>query len=397
MHLDTDIVVSGAGPAGLALACALGAEGLRVAVMDPRPPVVDGGDARADLRSTAVLSPGRAVLERAGAWDALDADAEPLAVMRILDAGRTPPVARDFRATDLGADAFGWNLPNWAIRRALLSRAEALETVELRFGTAFEGMLARDGSVRVRLDDGTRLSAALLVGCDGRDSPVRAAAGIAAPTTEYGQTAAAFVVAHDAPHGGVSTEVYREGGAFTLVPMPDRDGTHRSAVVWMDRAAGHARRAMLDDAAFGAEATERSADANGALRVISRRALWPIVTRIATAMTARRVALAAEAAHAMPPIGAQGLNTSLADVAALRDLAVAHCDALGDRAMLDAYARARQADVAARAVAVDALNRVALSGAGQVQALRAGVMSALHGAGPVRRALMRAGLGRSAA
>ena len=393
MDIDTDIAVAGAGPAGLAAACALGAEGFRVVVLDPNPPVTDEADERADLRSTAVLRHGQVLLERAGAWTRLACEGEALRVMRILDVARTPPVSRDFRAADVGEDAFGWNLPNWTIRRALMERAREMETVDLRIGTGFDGMLARDADVRVRLSDGARLTARLLLGCDGRDSAVRRAARIGARDVAYGQTACAFVVRHDAPHGGVSTEVYREGGAFTLVPMPDRDGAHRSAVVWMDRAAEHARRAELDDEAFGAEATERAAGANGPLTVISRRALWPILTRVAHAMTARRVALAAEAAHTMPPIGAQGLNTSLADVAALRDLALRHRDDLGGRRMLDAYARRRHPDIVARAAAVDALNRVALSGAGPVQALRAGVMSALHRTGPVRRALMRAGLG----
>ena len=396
MERDTDVVISGAGPAGLAAACALGTEGVRVVLLDPRPPVVDGADAAADLRSTAVLAPGRALLERAGAWDDLAPQAEPLEVMRILDAGTDPPTERDFRAADLGEPCFGWNLPNWRIRKALLAQAERLDTVSLRLGTGFEGMLARDASIRVRLSDGTRLRAALLVGCDGRASPVREAAGIGARSVEYGQTAAAFAVAHDAPHRGVSTEVYRDGGAFTLVPMPDEGGEHRSAVVWMDRAAEHERRAASGDDAFAAEATERSAGANGPLRVVSRRALWPILLRVAHAMTARRVALAAEAAHAMPPIGAQGLNTSLADIAALRDLVAAHRADPGDPAVLDAYGRARHRDVLARAAAVDALNRAALSGAGPIQALRAGVMGALHGVAPLRRALMRAGLGTAA-
>ena len=393
MDTDTDIVVAGAGPAGLVAACALGSEGFRVTVLDPRPPVTDGTDAAADLRSTAVLNPGRDLMDRAGVWDALVPDAEPLRVMRIVDAGRTPPVARDFRADDVGHEGFGWNLPNWTIRRAALGRARALDTVDLRLGTGFDGCLARETGIRVRLTDGTRLTARLLLGCDGRDSAVRRAAGIGARDVSHDQTACAFTVYHDAPHGGVSTEIYRSGGAFTLVPMPDLDGAHRSAIVWMDRTAEHERRAALDDDAFAAEATERAVGAAGPLTVASRRAIWPIRTRIAHGLTARRVALAAEAAHAMPPIGAQGLNTSLADVAVLRDLAVAHRDDPGARRMLDAYGRRRYPVIVARSLAVDALNRVALSGAGRVQALRAGIMAGLHGAAPIRRGLMRAGLG----
>ena len=237
----------------------------------------------------------------------------------------------------------------------------------------------------------------MIAGFDGRDSPVRDAAGIAARSVRYDQTACVFVVSHDGPHDGVSTEIYRDGGPFTLVPLPDDaddDRTpHRSAVVWMDRTDRHAAREGLDDDAFSAEATERSEGANGALRVTSRRVLWPILTRVADRMTARRVVLGAEAAHTMPPIGAQGLNTSLLDVIALRDAARDHADDIGGPAMLDAYARARERDVRLRAAAVDALNRVARSGSGPIQSLRVAAMSALHGIAPLRRGLMRAGLG----
>lgn len=390
--MDTEIVISGGGPAGLAAACALGAEGRRVAVLDPSPPATEDADPAADIRSTAVLRPGRDLIDRAGAWDRLRDDAEPLWVMRILDAGVTPHAVRDFHATDVGDDPFGWNLPNWVIRRALAERARGLDTVDLRLGEGYASHVARDDRVRVRTAGGEIIDAALLIGADGRDSPVRAGAGIGARTTRYGQTALVFAVSHDAPHEGVSTEVYRTGGAFTLVPMPDRDGTHRSAVVWMDRAGEQARRQDRSDAALSDEATERSADALGPLTVVSRRAAWPIMTRLADRMTAKRVALMAEAAHAMPPIGAQGLNTSLMDALALRDGPGAAPDP-GAPDVLDGYGRARHRDVLLRAGAVDALNRVALSGFGPVQRLRAGVMQALHGASPVRRRLMRAGLG----
>ena len=390
--MDTDIVIAGGGPAGLAAACALGAEGRRVTVLDPSPPV-DGDDPTADIRSTAVLRPGRDLIDRAGAWANLRDEAEPLWVMRILDAGVTPPAARDFRATDVGNDPFGWNLPNWRIRRALADRAAAMNTVDLRLGTGYASHVARDDRVRVRTTDGERIDAALLIGADGKESGVRAGAGIGARTTRYGQTAIVFVVTHDAPHEGVSTEVYRTGGAFTLVPMPDDEtGCHRSAVVWMDRAAPHAKRMKMDEAALSAAATDRAAGAMGPLTVISRRASWPIQTRLADRLTARRVALMAEAAHAMPPIGAQGLNTSLMDALSLRDL-LADAPDPGSPDVLRGYARARTGDVRLRAAAVDALNRVALSGFGPVQRLRAGMMQTLHGAAPVRRRLMRAGLG----
>ncbi|MEM7709814.1 MAG: FAD-dependent monooxygenase [Pseudomonadota bacterium] len=389
--IETDILIAGAGPAGLSAACALGAEGHRVLLVDPVPPVTTGDASDADLRTTALLQPARELLDRAGAWSGLAPHATDLQVMRIVDAARNVRVARDFRADDMGDLPFGWNVPNWLIRRELLARIETLDIVETRFGISVARLLAREAHARVTLSDGIRIQAQLVIACDGRDSPLRDMAGISARTVDYGQTAIVFAVTHDLPHDDVSIEVHRTGGPFTLVPLPPADGVHRSAVVWMDSATEQARRMALPEDDFEAEADERSAKVMGSLWLASRRAAWPIISRRADRMTGRRLALAAEAAHAMPPIGAQGLNTSLQDVAALRDLAAKA--PLGSPAMLDAYARAREAEVTVRMAGIDMLNRVSIAGLGAAQGLRGVGIAALHDVAPLRRLAMRMGLG----
>ena len=222
---------------------------------------------------------------------------------------------------------------------------------------------------------------------------MRQAAGIDVEITRYGQKALAFVVAHDIAHENISTELYLSGGAFTLVPLPDVDGSPASAVVWMND--GSDARALIDlsDDAFSAAATERSCGVLGALRVISPRRVWPIVTQRAKALTTERVALIAEAAHVLPPIGAQGLNTSLADISALVDLAEAAPETLGTAGFLREFARARDKDIRARATAIDLFNRVCRSDAPPVQALRSLGLKAAHDVAPLRKSLMRAGLG----
>ncbi|MBM2576906.1 FAD-dependent monooxygenase [Jannaschia sp. Os4] len=388
--LPTDILVVGGGPAGLACAAALGTLGLSVAVADPRPVVAAADDPDADLRSTAMLQPARDLLEAVGAWDRMDAEATPLEVMRMVDATRDPPVARDFRADDISDRPFGWNLPAWAIRKALSERVAELENVTLR-ASGLAALLPRSAYARATLEDGTRLDARLVVGADGRESKVRDLLGLRARTVGYGQTALVFAVTHERPHDNVSTEVHRSGGPFTLVPLPDRDGRPCSAVVWMDDADAQARRMELDPGAFSAKATERSADAQGALTLVGRRAAWPISTVVATRMTGPRTALMAEAAHAMPPIGAQGLNTSLRDAAALRDLCERRPDEIGTPGWLDAYARARHPDAVMRAAGIDGLNRVSQSGG--LAGLRATGIELLHDVAPLRRLAMRMGLG----
>ena len=396
MRETVDILVSGGGVAGLAAAAVFGSAGFSVICVEPVAPVTDAGATGADLRTTAILQPGVAVLQAAGLWPALAPHAAALQVMRIVDAGgadNQPRRIRDFDAADISDAPFGWNLPNWLLRRAMVARLADLPVVSFRPGVATARVTPRDAQALVTLSDGATVSARLVIAADGRDSPVRQALGIGVRTWRYGQKALSFAVSHRVPHGQVSTEIHRAGGPFTLVPLPDRDGLPASAVVWMERGAQALRLAALPVAAFEAEATARSCHAFGPLTLLSRPQVWPILTQVADRMAGSRVALIAEAAHVLPPIGAQGLNTSLADIAVLRDLAEADRAGLGGVAMLDAFHRRRHPEVLLRVTGIDLLNRASMAGAAPLRDLRGLALDALHGAAPVRRMLMRAGLG----
>lgn len=391
-----DVFISGGGIAGLTAAAAFGAAGFSVVLAEPAPPPETEADDESDLRSTAFLQPARDLFEQTGLWDALAPYATPLEILRAVDTTGWPPevrATRDFRAADISDRPFGWNLPNWRTRHVLTQRIASMPAVELRLGTGFGALLARDAEAIVTLTDGARLSARLVVAADGRASPVRAAAGIGVTTRRYGQKALAFNVTHLHPHQNVSTELYNDGGAFVLVPLPDLGGGPASAVVWMN----DGRRALdlmeMPEEAFSREATLRSANVLGPLELASPRRLWPVVTQTADRITARRTAVVAEAAHVLPPIGAQGLNTSLHDIAALVDRARALPGELGTDAMLGSYARDRAEAVHLRAQAIDLFNRVCRSGAAPVQALRLAGLKAVHDVPPLRRAVMRAGLG----
>ncbi|WP_295045070.1 UbiH/UbiF family hydroxylase [uncultured Paracoccus sp.] len=390
---SVDVLVSGGGIAGLIAAAAFGAQGFSTLCVDPAPPVTDEGAEGADLRSTAFLAPSVALLDRIGLWDRLLPHATPLQVMRIVDAGGARPVARltrDFDAAEIGDQPFGWNLPNWLLRREIAARLADMPGVRFQPGTGTAGVLARDEGAIVTLTDGRVVRARLLIGADGRNSPVRQALGIGVRTFRYGQKALAFAVTHDLPHGNVSTEVHRSGGPFTLVPLPDRDGRPCSAVVWMENGCDTARLASLPRDAFEAELNARSAGVLGRLTLATRLTQWPIISQIADRFTATRTALIAEAAHVVPPIGAQGLNMSLADLSALIDLSGGDP---GNPDSLAAYARARRPEAYARLLGIDALNRASQAGARPLRDLRAAALGGLYGIAPVRRLMMRAGLG----
>jgi 2-octaprenyl-6-methoxyphenol hydroxylase len=400
---DTDILISGGGVAGLTAACAFGTEGFRVTIVEPAPPVTDLATPGADLRTTAFLTPARALLEAAGLWSRLAPHAAALQTMRIVDAGGAPDAAgqpqirlkRDFVASEISDQPFGYNLPNWLLRREMLGRMAELPNVSFRPGLATTGLITRQGEALVSLSDGSRISARLVVAADGRNSTMRQAAGIAVKTIRYGQKAIVCAVTHPVPHENVSTEIHRTGGPFTLVPLPDHQGRPASAVVWMERAAEAVRLATLPEAAFAAALNARSCGILGELTLVSPRATWPIITQWAHAMAGERLALMAEAAHVVPPIGAQGLNMSLRDLACLLDLAKAAPERLGDAEMLRAYHLRRHTDVTARAIGIDALNRASMAEAEPLRHLRALGLGALHAITPIRRSLMKAGLGLS--
>ena len=393
---STDILVSGGGVAGLAAAAAFGAAGFSVICVDPSPPVTEREAEGADLRSTAFLQPSVVVLRAAGLWDRLTPFATPLQIMRIIDAGgdlAEPRLTKDFNAAEVSDQPFGWNLPNWLLRREFLAALGDMPQVQFRPGIATTGLTQRETEALVTLSDGTRVRARLVVAADGRASPLREAAGIAVKTTRYGQKALAFAVTHQIPHHNISTEIHRSGGPFTLVPLPDFNGMPSSAVVWMETGAEVQRLAALPQPDFEAEIDTRSCGVLGPLTLASRRTVWPIISQIADRMSGERLALLAEAAHVVPPIGAQGLNMSLADLGKLVDLARANPDDLGSRTMLTAYHNARHAEVATRVRGIDALNRAAMLGAPALRDLRAAALTALYAFSPVRKALMKAGLG----
>jgi len=393
---DFDIVVSGGGVAGLAAASVFGSAGFSVLCVDPTPPVTDRDSQGSDLRTTAFLQPAQALLDRAGLWDRLAPHAEDLQIMRIVDAGGPDPeprLTKEFDASDISDKPFGWNLPNWLLRREMVAHLDTLDTVEFRPGTGFSSLFTREAEARVGLTDGSRARCRLVIAADGRHSPVRDAAGIGVKTTRYGQKALAFAVTHPIPHENVSTEIHRSGGPFTLVPLPDYEGRPSSAIVWMEDGPEVERLAALPVDAFEAEMNARSCQLFGPLSLASRRTTWPIISQQAQQMYSERVALVAEAAHVVPPIGAQGLNMSLGDMRVLLELAEAAPERLGDLHMLEAYHRRRHWEVTARVRGIDVLNRASMMHAQPLRDARAMTLNAIYSLAPVRKTLMQLGLG----
>ena len=383
---DQDVIIAGAGASGLTSALALAEGGRRVAVV--------GHIERSAPGRTVALFDGSLRFMRAlglGGW--LDASGAPLEVMRIIDDTdslfRQPQV--DFRAAEIGLPAFGLNVENTALVAELADRVRAHPAITLH-EDLIESFTTEPESVRVRLASGGELEAPLLVAADGRASPTRTRAGIRTRVHPWPQTALTLVLAHTRPHRNVSTEFHTRAGPCTLVPLPGRAGSpHRSSLVWMMKPRDAERRRALPDEALAREIERQTHHILGSLRIEGPRGAYPMSTMRVGSVTAPRLALVGDAAHGFPPIGAQGLNLGLRDIADLTAALEGAADP-GAASVLADYAAQRRGDIAWRTLGVDQLNGVLLESLPMADMARGAGLLALSTIGPLRRFVMRLGI-----
>ena len=384
----SEIAVVGAGPAGLVAALALTHVGASVTLIGP-PPRREGGG---DTRTAALLESSIELLKALGLFDALADQAAPLKAIRIVDASESLLRAPDitFSASELGLSAFGYNIANTALVEVLYAQAlERLRAVE----PASVARLEPDGdAVRVLCGNGKVFKVGLVVGADGRQSLCRKSAGIGVDERRSDQAAIATSFGHRRPHDFASTELHARAGSMTTVPMPD---PQVSSLIWVGGAGEIERLMRLDSDQFKAALEDGLAGVLGGIDTVGARAAFPLIGLRAHALAARRTALVGEAAHILPPIGAQGLNLGFRDAAALADCVAEAkaqgADPGGDR-VLSAYGGARRVDIATRTFGVDLLSRSLLSDFLPLQAARTLLSHGLNRIGPLRRLIMRVGL-----
>jgi 2-octaprenyl-6-methoxyphenol hydroxylase len=385
-----DVAVVGTGPSGLVAALSLGHVGADAVAIGPAPAPSGGGPV--ETRTAALLTSSVDLLKTLQVWDRLAKEAAPLKAIRIVDASRSPLPAPDitFEASEVGLEAFGYNIANTALVAALYARAqETLPSVIDASVTA----IACDGAKAVlTLSAGAPVAARLVAGADGRRSICRTSAGIGVTERPYDQSALAASFRHTLPHRNVSIELHREHGSVTTVPLAD---PHASSLIWVGTEGEIAQLARATDADFVAALGARLGDVLGAVSDPGARAAFPVAGLSADRLAARRTALLGEAAHILPPIGAQGLNLGFRDAGALADCVA---DALAERRdpggaeTLEAYVEARRLDVMTRTLGVDLLSRSLLTSLPPVQAARGIVLHGLNLLAPLKRAVMRIGL-----
>ena len=381
-----DLIIIGAGAAGLTAALGLAQAGWSLML-------IGRADLSATARTVALFDGSLKLLQNIGVLQRLRSDFAALETMRIVDDTgslfRTPPV--DFRASEIGLDVFGENIENRHLVRHLSEAVRQEPRITWIEAQATSATHDADAA-HVTLNDGRIFSAKLLISAEGRKSMLRQAAGIETRHWSYPQVALTALLTHDRPHREISTEFHTRQGPFTLVPLPASDkAPHRSSLVWMMEPSEAHRREALDNEKLAADMTRQSHHLLGKLRLEGPRGSFPMSGLVAQKFAQNRIALIGDAAHGFPPIGAQGLNLGMRDIAHLVDCLNGAPDP-GHPNVLAQYDGARRSDVSTRVSGVDLLNRSLLTGFMPVDFLRGAGLLALANIRPLKRMVMREGV-----
>jgi 2-octaprenyl-6-methoxyphenol hydroxylase len=393
---DFDVVVAGAGPAGLAAACLSAISGCRTACVAPDIKLANEPQKVEPIRRTvALMQPAIRLLETLGVWPQdLQQDCAPLDLLKIVDDTLTALAAPTvtFSSKELGDDPFGWNIPLELLVEKLSAKAIASDVSFIK--AAVTGYQVHDTTAKISLDTSKSVTARVVIAADGRQSVLRRDAGISVSEWRYDQTALALSFSHSSPHHGMSVEYHKTSGPFTTVPLPG----NRSSLVWMVRPGEVDAICALTTEQL---ATRLQLEMHGDLGLIedaTTPAAIPMSGMAARKYGANRVLLVGEAAHVVPPIGAQGLNMSLRDAANAAETisdAIRLGDDPGSDTLCASYDAGRRADVVPRQAAVDTMNRSLISEFFPLHFGRAIGMTALQHVPPLKRRAMLEGMNPS--
>lgn len=391
-----DVIIAGAGMAGASFALAAAQAGLKVVLVDPQPfpaqlaPTFDG-------RSTAIAFSTFRMLDVLGLGPTLRPQACRMDRILVTD-GRRPgaaskaasPAYLRFDADEIGdrngGEPLGYMVENRHIRSAL-AEAVTAAGIAVRAPASVVSVAVGPARAQVTLADGAVLEAPLVVGAEGRNSPVRTAAGIDTVGWGYGQSGVVATVRLGRDHGNVAHEYFLPGGPFAILPLTDQ----RASLVWTETTRRAEALRTASDAAFSAHLMRRFGEFLDGATVEGPRFVYPLSLSLAEQLTAPRIALIGDAAHGVHPVAGQGLNMGLKDAAALAEVlaeALRLGEDIGAGTVLDRYARWRRFDNVALSAGFDAFVRLFSTDLPPVRLARGLGIALVNRIGPLRRAFM---------
>jgi 2-octaprenyl-6-methoxyphenol hydroxylase len=406
--LAVEVCVVGAGPVGGTLACRLARAGIRTAVVDRAAlPPMERPDF--DGRAYAVAAGSKVLLEEAGLWAELPVTPNPITDIRVSDGRLGRPASRlhlHFDHCEAGEDAgpFGWMVEARALRVALNALLNKLPALTV-FAPAAATVERHEQGAVVRVAGGPSIACRLVIAAEGRESPLREAAGIPVTRLPYRQTGIVCAISHERPHHNVALEHFLPGGPFAQLPMapsPDAEAggaVNVSAIVWTERTPVAERVLALDDTRFAAEVARRLGGHLGAIHTVGRRWRYPLSAMLAHRYVDTRLALVGDAAHGIHPIAGQGLNLGFRDAIALSELLISASSTgadLGDPVLLRRYQAQRRPDNLVMLAATDVLDRLFSNDSLVLRAARDLGIAAVHRMPRLKRAFMRQAMGLGA-
>jgi len=389
-----DIAVVGSGVPGLATALGFAQQGHGVALIGPRPkPHVPTRSAPFDPRIYAVAPASVALLEGLGVWGTIDQQ-RTCAVEHMRVFGDDGP--------ELSFDAYGATVERLA---TIVEEAELLRVLDAACGfqpsikripSSFAALSARTDAIDVTLD-GLSLVAQLLVGADGANSSVRAAAGIGATIKSYDQTAVVANFGCTRPHLNTASQWFTDEGVVALLPLPGEC----VSLVWSAPQELASELAALSPDQLASRVTERCASAAGEsaplgpLTAMGAAHTFPLRQVAVSRLIASRVALVGDAAHVIHPLAGQGPNLGLQDTALLHEVVRARepFRGVGDVAILRRYERGRAEALGLMRFTTDSLARLFAFDDPLVRHLRNAGLAAVNRLSPLKNALIRRALG----
>lgn len=384
MTNHTQIAVIGGGLVGKATAVAAAKAGFETLHVAPEAPL--------DRRTSALMGPSVDYMIEAGLIDDPETLGVPLTRIRIIDATgrflRAPETV--FSASEFGHWAFGWNFANARLGESFSKAGAGNSDLKLVAAT-LQSAERIDDLWHIALDDGSTLTADLLVGADGKGSSVRKAAGISVRERKYDQAALVCDLELGRPLDGESVEFHYPNGPFTLVPA----GGNRANLVWIDTLET-LEAARRDPERLPGLLNEKSNHLFGAITLASPSFVFPLSSLSVDTAGRDAAVLVGESAHAFPPIGAQGLNLGLRDVASLNAcLKAANPGSYGwADAVSRSYGAARRTDLVRTGLFVNGLFSSLLSPHLPAQALRSAGLWGLKTFPMLRRRAISFGMGQ---
>lgn len=399
---DYDVIVIGAGMVGASLACALTRPASakqavpRVLLLEAAPISLQGPPRQPgfDSRSTVLSASSADALRELGLWPALAQDAEPITSIVVSDQGRFGTVR--LTAAQAGVDALGHVVENGALGRAFNTALLQAATFTLQSGVRVQRLQPVPGGMRVLLEDGTVLQAALVVLAEGGRSNLAAQLGIGQRQQAYEQSAVIANLACERPHAGHAWERFTPKGPLALLPLPDHAGEHRCALIWTHPAAEAQAVLELPESEFLARLQRDFGPNLGTLHKVGRRALFPLSLSVATEQVRPALVLLGNAAHTLHPVAGQGFNLALRDALALARhcrMALAAGESPGAMPWLRRYQQTVSGDQALTITFSHRMTRLFSSANPGAALLRQGGMLGLELFPPLREVLARQAMG----